>query len=87
MGRGSLVKRGLVVVVELPRTLTREQAGRRPCVVVSSEASVMNDSVALVGQLRSIDKSQVSKVGNPLSTSAMGDIDAAIKDLLGLDVE
>lgn len=42
MGRGSLVKRGSVVVVELPPTLTHEQAGRRPCVVVSSEASVIN---------------------------------------------
>ena len=120
MGRGSLVKRGSIVVVELPPTLTHEQAGRRPCVVVSSEASVMNarydilvivpltstrlngrlypvikkgdvalknDSVALVDQLRSIDKSRVSKVGDPLSTSAMGDIDAAIKHLLGFDVE
>ncbi|MEN9847188.1 MAG: hypothetical protein RIS36_2335 [Pseudomonadota bacterium] len=42
MGRGSLVKRGSVVVVELPPTRTHEQAGGRPCVVVSSEASVMN---------------------------------------------
>ena len=42
MGRGSLVKRGSVVVVELPPTRTHAQAGRRPCVVVSSEASVMN---------------------------------------------
>jgi len=41
MGRGSLVKRGSIVVVELSPTLTHELAGRRPCVVVSSEASVM----------------------------------------------
>lgn len=42
IGSGSLVKRGSIVTVELPHSQTHEQAGRRPCVVVSNEASVIN---------------------------------------------
>lgn len=120
MGRGSLVKRGSVVVVELPPTPTHEQTGCRPCVVVSSEDSVVkaryemlvivplsstrlngrlypiikkgdgslkNHSVALVDQLRSIDKQRVSKVGAPISSHAMWEIDSAIKYLLGFDID
>ena len=116
MGPGSLVKRGSLVIVELPPTQTHEQAGRRPCVVVSSEtsvanarydmlvvvpltstnlagklyplirkgdASLKNDSVALVDQIRSIDKKRVDKVGAQFSQAAIDNIDNAIKYLFG----
>ena len=117
MGSGALVKRGSLVVVELPKTQTHEQAGRRPCVVVSSETSVENarydmivvvplttttlsgklyplikkgdanlksDSVALVDQIRSIDKKRVEQVGDrQFSQEAIDDIDSAIRYLLG----
>lgn len=118
MGAGSLVHRGSIVTVSLPSTPTHEQAGRRPCVVVSNEQSVVNarydmivvvpltstvlngklypqlkkgdaelklDSVALVDQIRSIDKSRVEKVGLKVSSDALQSIDHAIKYLLGYE--
>lgn len=116
MGAGSLVTRGSVVVVELPPTRTHEQAGRRPCIVVSNEQSVANaryemvvvvpltstrlngklypfitkgdaslkkDSVALIDQIRSIDKCRVQQVGRRVSQGVLDNIDDAIKYLFG----
>jgi mRNA-degrading endonuclease toxin of MazEF toxin-antitoxin module len=48
MGAGPLVTRGSVVIVELPPTQTHEQAGKRPCVVVSSEQSVASARYEMV---------------------------------------
>ncbi len=68
------------MLVIVPLTSTRLN-GRLYPIIKKGDGALKNDSVALVDQLRSIDKSRVSKVGNPLSTSAMGDIDVAIKHL------
>jgi mRNA interferase MazF len=74
------------MLVIVPLTTTRLN-GRLYPIIKKGDGALKNDSVALVDQLRSVDKQRVSKVGAPLSTSAMCDIDFAIKHLLGFDVD
>ena len=116
MGARTLVKRGSLLIVELPPTITHEQAGRRPCIAVSSEESIANArydmivvvpltttkltgrlypeikrgdgslkkaSVALVDQIRSIDKKRLKQVGATFSQQTIEKVDSSIQYLLG----
>ena len=70
------------MIVVVPLTTTQLKGQLYPA-ITKGDANLKHDSIALVDQLRSIDKRRVQKVGKVLSPTAVNNIDSAIKYLFG----
>jgi mRNA-degrading endonuclease toxin of MazEF toxin-antitoxin module len=82
--------RGTVVLVDPEPAVGHEQRGVRPCVVVSDPEVVADQrfplvGVALIDQLRSVDKRRLRRASGRLPPAELAAIDVGLCAFLGLE--
>ncbi|MCL4552049.1 MAG: type II toxin-antitoxin system PemK/MazF family toxin [Candidatus Marsarchaeota archaeon] len=75
---------GLVTVIPLTTTLKRAKFSHTEIIEPSGENGLREASVALVFQIKSLDRSRIDGQIGVLSNEDMKRIDALLRDLLGL---
>jgi mRNA interferase MazF len=75
---------GLATVIPLTTTLKRASFSHTEIIEPSKENGLRESSVALVFQIKSLDRSRIDGQIGVLSVEGMKRIDALLRDLLGL---
>ena len=80
----STAKLSTIVVVPLTKNQNALRFDGTVSVPTTSENGLLYDSVALIHQLRAIDKRRVSRVAGSVSDATLENVENSIRKLLGL---